>query len=446
MSTTVKETTIVCPNEETPNGSLWLSSLDLITRSPYTHTHILFVYEPSKTQNTNPTPFFETNLLKETLSKVLVAYYPMAGRLKTNSKTGRIEINCNAQGASFIEVETTHVLEDFGDFKPSPDLRKVVFPSYGYAGGLSSFPLLMVQLTRFKCGGISLGFVQHHHVADGASHVHFINSWARLTKGLDLEVLPTHDRYGHFAPREPPQIKFQHLEYEPPLSPLPPKGFSGEAATTIVEGLFKLTKEQIYTLKLEAAAEEVMNYKLSTFEVLAGHAWRTACKARGLADDQDVKLYIPSDGRPRMKDSPLPKGYCGNVIFFTACMAKAGDVMRKPLWYPVRKVHQAVKKVKDEEYLRSAVDYLESQPDLTALVRGAHTFTSPNFTINSWATLPFNDSDFGWGGPKFVRHGGIKYEGQSYLVASQNGDGSISLAVKLFTVHMALFGKYLYDF
>ncbi|XP_021747201.1 anthranilate N-benzoyltransferase protein 2-like [Chenopodium quinoa] len=445
MSTKVKETTIICPEQETPKGSLWLSSLDLITRSPYTHTHVLFVYEPNKAQNTNSTPFFDTNLIKETLSKALVAFYPMAGRLKTNNKTGRIEIDCNAKGASFIEVETTHVLTDFGDFKPSPELRKVVFPKYGYAGGLSSSPLLMVQLTRFKCGGISLGFVQHHHVADGASHVHFINSWARLTKGLDLDVLPFHDRYNCFAPRDPPQIKFQHLEYEPPLPPLPPKVFSGEA-TTIIEGLFRFTKEQINTLRLQAMSQEVLNYRPSTFEVIAGHAWRTSCKARGLTDDQDVKLYIPSDGRSRMKDPPLPQGYCGNVIFFTACVAKAGDVMNKPLWYPVRKVHQAVNRVKSDEYLRSAIDYLESQPDLNTLVRGAHTFTSPNFTINSWVTIPYNESDFGWGGPKYVRHGGIKYEGQSYLIASQNGDGSISLAVKLFTVHMALFGKYLYDF
>ncbi|XP_021842785.2 anthranilate N-benzoyltransferase protein 2-like [Spinacia oleracea] len=445
MSTMVKESTTICPDEQTPNGSLWLSSLDLITRSPYTHTHVLFVYEPNKNLDTNPTPFFDTNLLKQTLSKALVAFYPMAGRLKTNNKTGRIEIDCNAKGAIFFEVETTHVLSDFGNFNPTPELRKVVFPTYGYAGGLSSFPLLMVQLTRFKCGGISLGFVQHHHVADGASHVHFINSWARLTKGLDLNVMPFHDRYSCFAPRDPPQIKYQHLEYEPPLPPSVPKALSGDTTPTI-EGLFKFTREQINILRLQAMSQEVTNYRSSTFEVLAGHAWRALCKARGLSDDQDVKLYMPSNGRSRMKDPALPQGYCGNVIFFTACMAKAGDVINKPLSYTVRTVHQAVKRVKTDEYLRSAIDHLESQPDLSDLYRGAHTFTSPNFTINSWATIPFNECDFGWGGPKYVRHGGIKYEGQSYLLASENGDGSISLAIKLYTVHMGLFRNYLYDF
>ncbi|KAL2904153.1 Anthranilate N-benzoyltransferase protein 2 [Bienertia sinuspersici] len=426
----VKESTMICPSEETPKGSLWLSSLDLITRSPYTHTHVLFVYEPPTTDKTSTISFFDTNLIKETLSKTLVDFYPMAGRLTTNSKDdNRIEIDCNAKGAMFFESETTHSLTDFGEFKPTPELRKVVFPAYDYKG----------------VWGITLGLVQHHHVADGASHVHFINSWAKITKGGELDYFPFHDRYSCFAPRQPPQIKFQHLEYESPIPPLPPKGLSDEA-TTIVEGLFRFSKEQINTLKQQAMSQDIINYKPSTFEVLAGHAWRTACRARGLTDDQDVKLYIPSDGRPRLKDPALPQGYCGNVIFFTACVAKAGNLMQKPIWYSVRKVHQAVKRVKNEEYLRSAVDYLESQPDLTALVRGSHTFTCPNFTINSWVNIPYNNSDFGWGRPKYFRHGGIKYEGQSYLIASQNGDESISLAVKLFKVHMALFGKYLYDF
>lgn len=53
--------------------------------------------------------------------------------------------------------------------------------------------------------------------------------------------------------------------------------------------------------------------------------------------------------------------------------------------------------------------------------------------------MAFNNFDFGWGKPKFLRHGDIKFEGQSYLIGSQNGDGNIPLAIKLFE-------EYLYDF
>ncbi|XP_021724110.1 shikimate O-hydroxycinnamoyltransferase-like [Chenopodium quinoa] len=446
----VKEITTVCPaDEDTPKGSLWLSSLDLITRSPYTHTQLLFVFDQPSSSSSSSSSFFDTTLLKEGLCKVLVPFYPMAGRLKTGWKNGkgRIEIDCNAKGALFIEVETTHELDDFGDFTPSSELRKVVFPTYDYVGGLSSFPLLMVQLTRFKCGGVSLGIVHHHHVADGASCAHLINSWARLVRGLDLAVQPFHNRASCLSPSDPSQGKtmFRHLEYEPPLPPVPIKDLSG-ALPTVTERHFKFSKEQINTLKLLATSQGgTQPYKLSTFTVVAAHVWRASCNARGLKDEQDVKLYIPVDGRSRLKDL-MPPGYYGNSIFFTACVTKVCNIRNKPLWYTASMIHKAVNKMNNIEYLRSAIDYLESQPNMDAFVRGAHTFTCPNFTINSWVNIPFNEADFGWGRPKFFRHGGIQYEGQSYLIANQNGDGSISLAIKLYTIHMIQFEEYLYDF
>jgi len=205
---------------------------------PLSHSASLHVYSPTANikesnnnnnnnnngendnNNNNNNLFFDANILMDSLSKALVPFYPMAGRL-TQDKNGRVEIDCNGEGVLFIEAETTqYSLADFGDFKPTMELRKLVIPSCDYSKGLSSFPLLMVQLTRFKCGGVTLGFAGHHHVADGLGHVHFINEWARLARGLDLELMPFHERAPHLAPRDPPQVKFQHLEFNPPASSL----------------------------------------------------------------------------------------------------------------------------------------------------------------------------------------------------------------------------------
>ncbi|KMT07660.1 hypothetical protein BVRB_6g147850 [Beta vulgaris subsp. vulgaris] len=209
--------------------------------------------------------------------------------------------------------------------------------------------------------------------------------------------------------------------------------------------MFKLTKDQVATLKLHATSQEAPSYKLSTFAIEAAHVWRTACRARGLADDQDVNLYISVNGRSRLKDVTLPQGYCGNIIFFALCKEKAGDVMSKPLWYSASKVHEAVKKMDDIEYLRSAIDFVELQPDITPLIRGPHTSNCPNLTIISWARLAFHDADFGWDRPHFTGINGIKYDGLTYITPSSNGDGSSSVGIKLFTPHMALFNEYFYD-
>ncbi|KMT15438.1 hypothetical protein BVRB_3g061420 [Beta vulgaris subsp. vulgaris] len=443
MSVNMIEYTIVCPAEKTPRDSLWLSCLDLMTPSPNSHSRLLFIYSPSEVENKG-SKSFDTHVVKESLSRALVPFYPVAGRLSKNEENGRFQIDCNAAGVLFEEVETTHILADFGDFKPNTQFRKLVLPVCDYSGGLSSFPLLLVRVTRFECGGVCIGFGTHHNVADGNGYSYFINSWARLARGLELDVQPLHNRAVYLAARHPPQVNFQHLEYAPAQ---PIEGNYGDTEIAR-ECLFKLSKHQIDTLKLKATSqsEEVQSYKLSTYEVLAGHVWRCACKARGLIGDQSIKLIIPIDGRSRLQDPTLPKGYFGNVRFFAACTTKACDITSKPLWHAASKVHEALKNVERTDYLRSAIDYLEMQSDLTNLIRGPRDVNNPFFYINSWGRIPFDEADFGWGKPKFVGHGGIRVQGQAFFVPSPSRDGSFSLSINLSTLHMPLFENYLYDF
>jgi shikimate O-hydroxycinnamoyltransferase len=100
----------------------------------------------------------------------------------------------------------------------------------------------------------------------------------------------------------------------------------------------------------------------------------------------------------------------------------------------------------DDGYCRSALDYLELQPDLSTLVRGAHTFRCPNLGLTSWVRLPIHDADFGWGRPVFMGPGGIAYEGLAFVLPSANRDGSLSVAISLQAKHMEKFRKLIYDF
>ncbi|XP_028124854.1 shikimate O-hydroxycinnamoyltransferase-like [Camellia sinensis] len=133
--------------------------------------------------------------MKLGLSRVLVPFYPMAGRLGRD-EDGRIEIDCNAEGVLFVEAVTEACVDDFGDFAPTLELRQLI-PTVDYSGGISSYPLLVLQVTYFKCGGVSLGVGMQHHVADGASGLHFVNTWSDMTHGLDLTIPPFIDRTLH---------------------------------------------------------------------------------------------------------------------------------------------------------------------------------------------------------------------------------------------------------
>ncbi|KAK9229146.1 hypothetical protein WN944_022103 [Citrus x changshan-huyou] len=106
-----KETTIIRPAHETPKHCLKISELDLLV--PSIHVPGVYFYR----RPNNSSDFFEAGLLKEALSKVLVPYYPMAGRLGRAENRKFIDINCNGEGVLSMEAETTSVIDDLGDFE-----------------------------------------------------------------------------------------------------------------------------------------------------------------------------------------------------------------------------------------------------------------------------------------------------------------------------------------
>nr|QQH14907.1 hydroxycinnamoyl CoA quinate transferase isoform 2 [Cirsium japonicum] len=434
MKLTVKESLMVKPSKPTPNQRIWNSNLDLVVG----RIHILTVYFYRSNGSLN---FFDPGVLKKALADVLVSFFPMAGRLGIDGD-GRVEINCNGEGVLFVEAEANCSIDDFGEITPSPELRKLA-PTVDYSGQISSYPLFITQVTRFNCGGVSLGCGLHHTLSDGLSSLHFINTWSDKARGLSVAIPPFIKR-SLLRARDPPTAIFEHLEYQSPPSiitrsenqnsPSDPK----IASTAIL----RLTLDQINGLKSKAKGDG--RVYLSTYEILAAHLWRCACKARGLSDDQPTKLYVATDGRSRL-NPPLPLGYLGNVVFTATPIAKSGEFKSESLADTAKRIHSELAKM-DDQYLRSAIDYLELQPDLTALVRGPTYFASPNLNINSWTRLPIYESDFGWGRPIFMGPANILYEGTIYIIPSPSGDRSVSLAVCLDPDHMSMFKKCLYDF
>ncbi|KAK6127931.1 hypothetical protein DH2020_038360 [Rehmannia glutinosa] len=408
MKIDVKDSTLVRPAAATPAVSLWNSNVDLVV--PNFHTPSVYFYRP-----TGAADFFDAAVLKAALGRALVPFYPMAGRLKRD-EDGRIEIDCNAEGVLFVEAESDGAVDDYGDFAPTLELRRLI-PAVDYSQGISTYPLLVLQVTYFKCGGVSLGVGMQHHVADGFSGLHFINTWSDMARGLDVTVPPFIDRTLLRA-RDPPQPQFKHIEYQP--APAMKTNTNANKIPETAVSIFKLTRDQLNALKAKSK-ENGNTVTYSSYEMLAGHVWRSACMARALPEDQDTKLYIATDGRSRLRPS-LPQGYFGNVIFTATPVAVSGDLESKPVWYAASKIHDALARM-DNEYLRSALDYLELQPDLKALVRGAHTFRCPNLGITSWVRLPIHDADFGWGRPIFMGPGGIAYEGLSFVLPSPTNDG-----------------------
>ncbi|VVA39105.1 PREDICTED: shikimate [Prunus dulcis] len=434
----IRESTMVRPAEESaPRGSLWLSNSDLAF--PPFHTSSVYFYRSSGEHN-----FFDKGVLKQALGKALVPFYPMAGRFKLNDQNGRVEIDCNAEGVVFVVAESSSAVDDFGDFAPTPDFLTLI-PSIDYSAGISSYPILALQITYFKCGGVSLGVGMDHRVADGVSGLHFVNTWSDIARGDLSNIKPPFMDRTLLRARDPPQPAFPHIEYQP--SPQMKPSDNLKSTSNITTSIFKLTKKQLNILKdksKEDGGNNINTINYSSFEMLAGHIWRCACKARKLPDDQDTKLLIATDARSRLQP-PLPPHFFGNAVFRTTPIAVAGDLQSKPTWYATSFVHDALVRM-DDDYFRSVLDYLElHHPCLSELITGPPSICCPNLRINSWARMPIHDADFGWGRPIFMGPGAIPFDGMSFLLPSATNDGSLSLVISLKSEDMKSFSTLFYD-
>ncbi|KAL8482691.1 hypothetical protein ACS0TY_025649 [Phlomoides rotata] len=112
-----QHSSLVFPSQETRKQSIFLSNIDQLPNYNIPTAHFF-------KRNPNFPPKNVSERLKMALEKVLVPYDFMAGRLKLNHKTGRLEIDCNADGAGFVVALSEFSLDEIGNC--------LVYPNLGY--------------------------------------------------------------------------------------------------------------------------------------------------------------------------------------------------------------------------------------------------------------------------------------------------------------------------
>ncbi|CAL1404114.1 unnamed protein product [Linum trigynum] len=453
-SITINRSTLVKPAKRTWSGRMSLSEWDMIGAI----THVPTVYFYKSTSSTSHPNLLDH--LKDSLARTLVTFYPLAGRLEPVGG-GRFDLDCNGLGVRFIEAEArTTSLDELGgdeDLSSCTDFQPLI-PEVDYTRPFGEWPLLLVQVTKFRCGGIGLGFNISHAVVDGLSALHFFNEWARVARGKGIGMVPFLDRKVLRAgqPAVSRHPRFDPAEFQRPPVLLPEAGCSNNKGNkphyeTKVAKL-KMTKTKVQMLK-DMANETTFDHRpYSTYETLTAHIWRCACKARKLKPEQLTSVGVCVDSRRRM-NPPLPNAYFGNAVLDIKAVSRSADLITKPLGYAAGKIRRAVEKA-DGEFLTSAIDYLKNQPDLTEF-QDFHDgeeedddegpfFGMPNLGVISWLRLPLLGLDFGFG--KEVYMGSThEFDGDTMLLQSQDGDGSIVLAICLRVDHMEAFKRCFYD-
>ncbi|KAI4388451.1 hypothetical protein MLD38_000773 [Melastoma candidum] len=373
---------LIVPISPTPNHTLRLSNLDDQKFLRFSIKY-LYLYQQSVPAET----------LKHHLSRVLVDYYPLAGRLREDPGYERkLMVDCNGKGAVFAEAFMDATVGEFleSSDRPNKSWRKLLYrvDSDSFLG----VPPLVVQVTNLRCGGMILCTAICHCLCDGIGTSQFLRAWAHsTTTTTEIPVLPSPSHPRHvFQSRSPPHPTSPTPAYtrtNPNHHPRLPAFLQSHHPLVPVSATF--TAPDLLLLKKRCCPSSSL--KFTSFEALAAHTWLSWVRSLSPPPHLKVKLLFSINVRGRIPSSPPDAGFYGNAFVLACAQAAARDLTDSIGLGDAARLVQRAKDAVDEEYVRSVVDLLEDE--------SAGTDMGASLVITQWARLGLEEVDFGRGRP-----------------------------------------------
>ncbi|WCJ35225.1 HXXXD-type acyl-transferase family protein [Euphorbia peplus] len=364
---------LIPPLTPTPNHSLYLSNLD---DQKFLRFSIKYLYLFKKSVS--------SDILKYSLARLLVHYYPLAGRLKKSSdEDQKLVVDCNGEGCVFAEGFMDFSCDDFllVSRKPNRSWRKLLFRVEGQS--FLDVPPLVIQVTNLRCGGMIICASINHCICDGIGSSQFLEAWAHITTkpNHDIPTLPIHTRH-LLKPRTPPLVNSPNHGYtKNDSNPMDLNQYL--QSQILLPTSFTFTSSHILRLKRQCSP----SLKCTTFETLASHTWRSWVKSLDLSPSLNVKLLFSVNIRKKVVPE-MPKGYYGNGFVLGCAQSLVKDLTESNLRHGVKLVQDAKSSLNDDN-VRSLIDFMEDKSVKTDL--------SASLVISQWSKLGLEDLDFGEG-------------------------------------------------
>ena len=140
---TRKVAVLIAPSIPTPKEFLYLSNIDDQGTLRFHIPNVLFYqFNPSK-NGEDP-----ARVITEGLAKVLVFYYPLAGRVK-DALTSKLVVECTREGVFLVEADADVSLEEFRDLQPSFPCWQDLLHDVPGSQTITNSPLLLIQVNSF---------------------------------------------------------------------------------------------------------------------------------------------------------------------------------------------------------------------------------------------------------------------------------------------------------
>ncbi|KAI8577899.1 hypothetical protein K450DRAFT_249825 [Umbelopsis ramanniana AG] len=404
------------------------------------------------------------------LRKTLEAYPQWAGQLKWaayhpdgdhTERFGRLVLSYGAltdPGVALVIAQTSQPLasivpsaqdrKENNGFYDIKGLSKISFMTSEVPLALkqdhNNPPCLIVQITSFACGGVSISVKMAHAIADAQTMVNFIHDWAnvnlamvsgtaapRLTpvfnpslldnaaagnkddKKPDQNIidiaagLPLH-RYDWWASADhcPPALAgstkipqaLEHTPVEPFGTPLPWDNW--DLSSPVSDYLIHFTGQEIHSMWEEGSAQ-VSPTKISHLDALLSHLWAAINRAKGLEDDpEDVSLDVTFDFRTRV-EPPLSSRFTGSPITLAGVSMSGAESCSMPLGQRAARIRSTLNQL-NTTTVPALLHYYIHQ---VCPQRIWNTFLGlRNILTTSWLRLNVYGIDFGAGAsPRYVQ-------------------------------------------
>ncbi|XP_047308936.1 spermidine coumaroyl-CoA acyltransferase-like [Impatiens glandulifera] len=387
-----KDIFLVTPSKPTPSCVLSFSSVDNDNNIELL-VYTIHVYKASHDQENNlhDDP---ACLIKDALSRVLVHYYPMAGKLKRNID-GKLRITCNAEGVPYVEAVASCSLSSL-NYLDGIDLQTarefvVNYPNQSESG----YHPLVVQVTKFSCGGFAIGMGLCHAMCDGVSASQFLRALADLVKGENEPLVkPVWERELLVVEPCEESIELPFQKNTLANSPYLP-------TTDLLHEFFNISGETIKKMRSSLIVKGddidigVMRNNFTSLEIISAYIWRSMFRALDLNSDGDTVFTIITGIRHILKNPPLPQGYYGNSIVLVSSEMSGKQLNEGPFLEVVETIKESKKNASDPDYIWKAISITES------ITRAKPVFKNNGACVflTDWRHLGFMEIDFGSGEP-----------------------------------------------
>nr|AOR06332.1 acylsugar acyltransferase [Petunia axillaris] len=401
---------IIKPSSPTPLSQR-IHKLSLMDQMG-THSSAPFVFfYPKQETARSLEPAKVSQIFEKSLSKVLTAYYPFAGRVKDNSI-----VECNDMGVDLSEVHIDCPMSTIFHH-PRTYVDDLIFPKGIPWSSPKDSCLVVAQLSHFECGGIALSACISHKVSDGYSTINFLRDWAMVARNSDAKPSPLFNGASIFKP-----VNFS----SPPVVVDPPLKQN-------VSERYHFSATKLKSLKALISADSKSQNIPTTVEAITAFL----CKCVNTPTFRPSLLIQAVNIRGTNNDALVPADLVGNAFLpFAVSAANKEELNYQRLVDELRngkeKIRDTLKYNKSEELLCSRV------PEIA---RELNKQTSSNdisiYRFTSLRKFPFHDINFGWGMPRKVDLATVPVN--MFILLDNQSGGGLDVLVNLEQGEMSAF-------